>query len=188
MKADLKLLEDARSGDKHALVKIFDLYAPVLYKYVFRLCRDASMADDVVGEVFIKFLEHLSAGTGPSTNLRSYLFEMAYHLVVDHARSSHRTVPIDAVDLMHHDRYSIEATAENRMLFQAVRRAIGINLTGDQRHVVILRILEGLSHRETAALLGKEVGNVKVIQVRALSALRKALNYRAPEMRAAPGD
>lgn len=188
MKDDLKLLGAARKGDEHALIEIFDLYATALYKYVFRMCGDALMADDIVGDVFTKFLEHLSAGRGPSTNLRSYLFEVAYHLVVDEARSSHRTVPIEVLDSMPHDSYSTEGIAESRMFFARVRGAIQGHLTDDQRHVVILRLLEGFSHKETAALLGKEVGTVKVIQNRAIGALRKALDHRVLETRAVSGD
>ena len=48
-------------------------------------------------------------------------------------------------------------------------------LTDDQRHVMFLRFLEEFSLRETAAILDKTVGNVKVIQIRALARLRNYL-------------
>jgi RNA polymerase sigma factor (sigma-70 family) len=47
----------------------------------------------------------------------------------------------------------------------------------DQRHVIILRFLEGFSVHETAVIIGKEESNVKVIQNRAIAALRRALGY-----------
>jgi RNA polymerase sigma-70 factor (ECF subfamily) len=162
------------NGD--ALVEIFDLFAPALYRYAFRLCRDASMADHIVGDVFAKLLEQLSAGGGPRTNLRSYLYEMSYHLMVDEARYSHRSAPIEVVDFMHHDGCTTRASVEDRVLFETVLRAIQNDLTEDQRHVVTLRFLEGFSLKETAAILGKEVGSVKVIQTRAIGTLRKALD------------
>jgi DNA-directed RNA polymerase specialized sigma24 family protein len=84
--ADRTLLDAARRMDGDALVEIFDLYAPALYKYVLRVCPDTLMADHIVGDVFAKLLEHLSAGKGPSTNLRSYLYEIAYHLVLDESK------------------------------------------------------------------------------------------------------
>ena len=64
------------------------------------------------------------------------------------------------------------------MLFEAVIMAIKNQLTEDQRHVIILRFLEGFSLRETAAIIGKEVYNVKVIQNRGVAKLRKALDYK----------
>lgn len=164
--------------NREALVEIFDLYAPAPYKYAFRLCRDALVADHIVGDVFAKLLEHLSAGTGPTTNLRSYLYEMAFHRVVDEMHYSQRSVPIEALYFRHQDAYSTDTSVETRVLFEAALRAIKNDLTADQRHVVILRFLNGLSLKQTAAILGKEVGNIKVIQNRAIAVLRTTLDYQ----------
>ena len=166
-----------------ALVQIFDLYSQPLYNYTYRLCNDAWMADQIVGDVFAKLLEQLSAGRGPHANLRSYLYEIAYHIVVDETRYSHRTAPIEVVDLKYNDGNSIYLGVENRILFENVLRSIRNDLTEDQRHVVTLRFLEGFSVNETAAIIGKEVVNVKVIQHRALAALRKALDAQVVETR-----
>lgn len=86
MEAEITLLAAARKMDGDALLKIFDLYASALYKYSFRLCNNAVMADQIVGDIFVKLMEQFSTGRGPNTNLRSYLYEMAYHLVVDEKR------------------------------------------------------------------------------------------------------
>lgn len=67
------------------------------------------------------------------------------------------------------------------MLFKTVLRAIRNDLTDDQRHVIILRFLEGFSIKETALITGKKINNVKVIQNRAIAALRKALDNRIVE-------
>ncbi len=64
------------------------------------------------------------------------------------------------------------------MLFETVVAAIKKSLTEDQRHVIILRFLEGFSLRETADIMGKEVYNVKVIQNCGVAKLRKALGYK----------
>ena len=181
MEADITLLAAARKMDGDALRGIFDLYAPALYKYLFRLCNNAVTADQIVGDVFAKLLEHLSAGAGPRCNLRPYLFEIAYHLFVDEVRYSSRRAPIEAVDLIVSDRYSTPVSVENRMLFETVRRAIMNDLTQDQKHVIILRFFEGFSIKETALIIGKKVTNVKVIQNRAIASLRKLLDYQIVE-------
>ncbi len=173
----MTLLEAAKQMDREALVKIFDTYSPTIYNYAFRLCGDALMADYIVGDVFAKLIEHLSAGRGPSSNLRSYLYEMAYHLVVDESRYSNRTTKIEKADLLPQDKYSSNISVENRVLYKSIMRAIQSHLTVDQRHVIVLRFLEGFSVHETAAIIGKEESNIKVIQNRAIAALRKALGY-----------
>ena len=55
------------------------------------------------------------------------------------------------------------------------------DLTEDQRQVIILRYLEEFSLKETALIIGKKVNNVKVIQNRAVAALRKTLEYQVVE-------
>jgi RNA polymerase sigma-70 factor (ECF subfamily) len=178
MEADLILLDDARNMNQDALVKIFDLYSSALYNYALRLCNDPLEADQVVGDVFAKLLEQLSAGHGPSTNLRSYLYETTYHLVIDKSRYSRREAPLEVIDFLRPDGSSAMASLEDRIMFEKVVLAIKSDLTEDQRHVIILRFLEGFSLRETAEIIGKEVYNVKVIQNRGVAKLRKALDSR----------
>jgi RNA polymerase sigma-70 factor (ECF subfamily) len=178
MEADLILLDAARNMNQDALVKVFDLYSRALYNYALRLCNDPIEADQVVGDVFAKLLDQLSAGRGPSTNLRSYLYETTYHLVIDKSRYSRREAPLEAMDFLRQDGSVTALGLEDRMMFDTVILAIKDLLTEDQRHVIILRFLEGFSLRETAEIIGKEVYNVKVIQNRGVAKLRKALDFK----------
>jgi len=175
MESELSLLDAAKNMNQEALIKIFDLYSSALYNYALRICNDPLEADQVVGDVFAKLLDQLSAGNGPSTNLRSYLYETTYHLIIDKARYSRREAPLEAIDFVRSDGHAAITSFEDRLLFEAVIMAIKNQLTDDQRHVIILRFLEGFSLRETATIIGKEVYNVKVIQNRGVAKLRKAL-------------
>jgi RNA polymerase sigma-70 factor (ECF subfamily) len=178
MRTEIPLLEAAKKMDREALIEIFDLYSSALYNYALRLCSDPLKADHIVGDVFVKLLEQWSMGSGPSTNLRSYLYETTYHLIVDEARKDHREAPLEVIEFFRQDGSSASFNLENRMLFDAVILAIKSDLTEDQRHVIILRFLEGFSLRETADIMGKEVYNVKVIQNRGVAKLRKALGSK----------
>ena len=178
VEADITLLNSARQMNKEALVKIFDLYSSAIYNYALRICNDPLEADHIVGDVFAKLLEQFSNGHGPNNNLRSYLFEATYHLVIDRARSARRQAPLEAVDFLRADGQSTVSKSEDRILFESVIRIIKDQLTEDQRHVIVLRFLEGFSLQETATIIGKAVSNVKVIQNRAISALRKSLDHQ----------
>lgn len=175
MEANTTLLLAARRMDREALAQIFDLYVHALYKYAVNLCHDPGLADYIVGNVFAKLLEQLSCGNGPTTNLRSYLFEATYHLIIDEARYSYRRTPLDAADFLPYDDHSTSLEMENRDLFGRTLQVIQHELTDYQRHVIFLRYMEGFSLRETAAILGKSVNIVKAAQNRALGNLRKAL-------------
>src|SRR5215212_4922785 len=180
-----RLLEAASRMNVDALAKIFDLYAPAIYNYAFRLCRDPIASDQIVGDVFAKLSEDLSTGRGFIINLRAYLYELAYHLIVNEARYSQPLVPIKGDDLLDYVRYSADGSSKNWASFDAAMRAIMHDLKDDQRHVIILRFMEGFSLKETAAIIGKKVNNVKVIQNRAVAALRKILDYPIDEINGA---
>ena len=95
---EARLLMAARMFDQDALKTIFDSYAPVIYKYALRLCHVVIEADNIVGDVFALFLEQLAKGKGPTTNLRAYLFQIAYHVIVDQARDRRHTTQLDVAD------------------------------------------------------------------------------------------
>jgi RNA polymerase sigma-70 factor (ECF subfamily) len=176
METDASLLNAARTMDEDALVRIFERYASALYKYAFRLCGDPIAADQIVGDVFVKLLEQLSAGNGPTANLRSYLYETTYHRIVDEARYAQRRVPLEAVKWLDQRADSPFVRLEDRIMFEEILHAISQDLTDDQRHVIILRFMEEFSLRETAAIMGKTIDHIKVIQLRAIAALRKSLD------------
>lgn len=180
MNDGVTLLKAAQKLDEEAFTAIFDSYAPAIYKYALRLCHDPIEADNIVGDVFSQLLEQFANGRGPRTNLRSYLYQTAYHLVVDRSRDNKHTAPLEvAINVQEKERTVPTATQiEERVLMEALVSAMNSELTEDQRHVIILRFLEDFSLKETAQIIGKEVNNVKVIQNRGIAKLRKALEHQ----------
>jgi len=170
------LIEAAGSLDPEALEAIFDEYAPALYKYLLRLGVGPQEADQAVGDVFARLLEKFSEGKGPQTNLRSYLFQIAYHLIVDNARANQRTAPLDVADSVQEDMKPVQAQTEDKMLLQTLSAAIVQELTEEQKNVIVLRFQEGFSLKETAEISGKNVNAVKALQNRAINKLREALS------------
>lgn len=169
------LLQAARRLDQVALAEIFDLYAPAIYGYILRLCHDPEQADQIVGDVFSKLLEKLADRQGPHKNLRSYLYQIAYHLFIDQTRYDQHIAPIEIVEYISGEANSVQDEIENRALLDTVLLAINNDLTVDQRHVIVLRFLEGMDLQETARIVGKSANNVKVLQNRGIEKIRKVL-------------
>ena len=177
MRTDFQLLNAAKAGNQDALAQIFDLYAAALYRYALRSGCDPEMADDIVGDAFAKFIAEISSGKGPIVNLRSYLYRIAYHLIIDHKSSSRRSTPSGAAHSIEDYLHSSPPSLKEREMLEFALRAIQNDLTEDQQQVIVLRFLEDFSLKEIAEILGKEFGNIKVIQNRALAKLRKDLGY-----------
>jgi RNA polymerase sigma factor (sigma-70 family) len=74
-----------------------------------------------------------------------------------------------------------DIVAEKHMLLETVLRAIKNKLTENQRHVIVLRFFERFSLKGIAMIMEESAGNIKVIQNRAVEALRKALDNQTEE-------
>jgi len=177
MQEETALIEAISSLDQEALEAVFEEYAPALFKYLLRLGQGPQEADQVVGDVFVRLLEKLSEGKGPKTNLRSYLFQTAYHLVVDHSRDRKRAAPLEVAEIepVEDEAKSVQAQTEESLLLETLSSAIEAELTEEQRVVIVLRFQEGFSLKETAEIVGKKVNAVKALQNRAMTRLREAL-------------
>ncbi|MEJ5225686.1 MAG: sigma-70 family RNA polymerase sigma factor [Anaerolineales bacterium] len=175
MRDDLILLQGIRNRDKRAIVEVFDKYATAIYRYAYRLCGNETEADDVVGDVFAQLLDHIKAGNGPRDNLRAYIYQMAYHRIVDKSRREKHLAELS--DNIHSE--STEwphAKQEHNDLHAILIKTIQTHLTADQQHVILLRFFEGLSVHDTAEVLGKDHNNIKVIQSRGIAKLRQVLD------------
>jgi RNA polymerase sigma-70 factor (ECF subfamily) len=180
MVEDAALLEAARKLDRNALVAIFEQYAPPLYKYALRLSGDPAEADDVVGDVFSQLIDHLKRGKGPRDNLRSYLYQIAYHKVVDGSRQRKHTAALDDSIPSGPDAAPSSQQEDNEQL-RELQLAISRYLTEDQRNVIVLRFMEHFSLQEIVEITGRDINNVKVIQSRAVARLRQALSGSSGE-------
>lgn len=168
-------LDGARRFQEQTLADIYDAYSPELYRYAFRLLGHRQASEDLVAATFHRFLRALHSGGGPKEHLRAYLYRVAHNLAMD----AYRRKPIEAVPLEEIEANAslgdgLEENVEKGLAQESARAAIWL-LTDDQRQVIVLKYLQGLSNQEVADALGKPVGAVKSLQHRALNALRRIL-------------
>lgn len=173
---DLDLIKAIRQGDKTALIKVFEQYAPLIFRYALRLVGDVDVADDVVGDTFSEFIKQLERNKGPRENVRAYLYQIAYHKIVDNARHAKRIVELNDTTAPLQADANLDEDQESNAKLKAILDAMRVYLNDDQRHVVTLRLIEGFSLEETANVLNKSANNIKVIQNRAINKLRDTLN------------
>jgi RNA polymerase sigma-70 factor (ECF subfamily) len=110
--------------------------------------------------------------------LSAWLYRVAHNLIVDELRRrKHRDhESLDGVlgDTLGDNAESLDSLAGNAIAMERVRCAL-LELTADQRQVIIFKFLEGMSNAQVAEVTGKTVGAVKALQHRALDALRTQL-------------
>lgn len=177
MQDEPALHQAARQLDADALTDIFDCYAPAIYRYVYRICRDERVSDDIVGDTFSALLEQYSNGRGSQMNLRIYLFHTAYQLVVDHARQIQHLMDLE-LNIETPDCPAVlpsEPQLDEGVLLTKLSLALNNDLSELQRHVITLRFLEGFTLEETATVIGKSAKHVKAIQQSGVTRLRRSL-------------
>jgi len=175
MKDESAVLAAASSLDQDALAEIFDEYAPAIYKYLLRLGVSSQEADQTAGDVFARLLDKFAEGKGPRKNLRSYLFQIAYHLVIDESREMKRSTPLEVAESVSDDMAPVQSLAEENMLLEKISMTMERELTDEQRNVLVLRFQEEFSLKETAEIVGKNVNAVKALQNRGINKLREAM-------------
>ncbi len=170
------LLKRAHRFDPQALAALHDELYPQVYRYVSYRCDDAQVCEDISSEVFLRFLDVLKKNEQSVQSARGWLFGTANHLVMDHYRKIYRRKQ-ETLDNHHYlaDHHDTARETEDSLAAQEVRLAI-LNLTQDQQHVITLRFSQGLSLDETARVMGKSINAVKVLQFRALAALRRQMD------------
>jgi RNA polymerase sigma-70 factor (ECF subfamily) len=175
-----RVLQAARTGDPEGLERIYRELAPAVLGYL----RGQGVADpeDLAGEVFVALVERIRGFRGDERALRSFVFTIAHHRLVDARRRERRRRDLTA------DPHELAAAvgpvgdvAEEAM--QALGTAWALRaldaLTPDQRAVVLLRVLGELSVAEVARILGKTRGAVKTLQRRGLAALARSIQREA---------
>jgi RNA polymerase sigma-70 factor, ECF subfamily len=168
------LVERARSGDGAAFAALYDVFAPRVFRFFRFRVASADAAEDLTQRVFVKMIEQLPKYESRGIPFAAWLFRVARNAWIDEERTAHPAVSIDRIaesESVTDGPHELAAAAiESEMLRSAI-----VALSPDQREVIACRFFAGLSCRETAAQMGRSEGSVRVIQHRALAALRRQL-------------
>jgi RNA polymerase sigma-70 factor, ECF subfamily len=165
----------ARAGADWAWAEIYRDLAPSVLGYL--RARGADEPEDLAGEVFLQVVRDLGRFEGGEREFRAWVFVVAHHRLIDDARRRTRR-PVEAAgDLPTDELRSPDAQEEafDSIAAVRVRRLIG-RLAPDQRDVLLLRVLGGLTVAEVADVIGKRPGAVKALQRRGLATLERALS------------
>ncbi|MBE0611349.1 MAG: RNA polymerase sigma factor [Dehalococcoidia bacterium] len=172
-----ELAARAALGDRAAFERIYNLLVNDLYSYIRGQCRNETVAEDLVANVFLKAWRSAKGYRPSSHTFRRWIFTIARNEVRDYWRASQRTLPMVEFDISDERQPELEADpVETRRL---VQRALA-TLTEEQRQVVVLRYFSNKSHEEIATILGKREGAVRAQLMRALRQMRKVMGDATP--------
>ena len=170
------LVRLAQQRDEKAFAQLYEAYFDRIYRYIVIRIGDATEAEDMTQQVFLKVLHSISSFRWAGKPFSAWLFRIAHNQVVDHLRRKTRrtTVPIEEAPPIIDPGRNPEEALEIKMDMEQVSRAAR-ELTGAQREVISLRFAGGMSIAEVAKAMGRTEGAIKALQHSAIMALRKRL-------------
>jgi RNA polymerase sigma-70 factor (ECF subfamily) len=167
-----KLVVQAVNGNTDAFGDLYIIFVEKIYRYVFYHIKSKTAAEDITGEVFLKAWRAISSCRGKENAFSPWLYRIAHNQLVDEIRKRQRrpSLELDNVETIRDSENSVERYSEQQELLKLIDR-----LPSNQRRVIILKFIEGMGNREIAKIMGKSEGALRVMQMRALAALRKEL-------------
>jgi len=172
------LVPHAVDGSRRALQKVLRIIHPQVLRY----CRGRigggrqPTAEDVAQEICLAVATSIGSYEDKGRPFMAYVYGIAFNKVTDAHRALGRDkstpteeIPEDSAREATPEEWALEADGSNRM------RALLDTLSDKAKNIVILRVFNGLSAEETAAIVGSTPGAVRVAQHRALAQLRKNL-------------
>ena len=158
----------ARDGDTDALRYLYLRYADCVYGYVCSIVRDEHEAEDVTQHVFAKLPAALRRYEPRAAPFSAWILRVAYNAAIDHMRTR-RPVPCEEVRSN-----DVVDDVSGRERFADLRLALAA-LPAEQRDVLVLRFLVGLTPREVAERIGRSEDAVHGLQHRGRRSLRREM-------------
>jgi len=184
------VLGAAQSGDQEAFRALFRAHQPHLLRYLRALSGED--ADDIAGDTWVNVVRGLRTFSGSEPEFRAWLFTIARRRRSDRAKAQRRRPAAVLVDplvdpltaqsqLDSPTNESVEDAVGEIISTEAALRLVR-RLPREQAEVVLLRHLAGFDVAQTAEILGKTPGAVRILAHRGLRRLADELGGRRTEM------
>ncbi len=176
---DQELIERLRRRDPDAMSDLYDRYSRIVYSVILRVVRNASVAEELAQETFLRAWNRAGDFDAARGKLVPWLLTIARNRAIDYLRSTAGQQQSNTFELLSSERVTLFVKTEDRMLDleQARRiRAAFSQLNKNQREVLELAYFEGLSQSEMAEKLGQPLGTIKTWVRTALTNLRESFH------------
>jgi RNA polymerase sigma-70 factor (ECF subfamily) len=164
------LMLAVRTGSPSAFKELYEAYQKPLANFLYRMCWNRALVDDLVQEVFLRVWRSRESYE-PTAKVSTYLFRIASNLWINHAEKKKESA------LGEGDRTAGETPPDPLELGearQAVKRAVEA-LPEGERLCLVLSEYNGLKYAEISEVLGIPVGTVKSRIFSAVQRLKVAL-------------
>ena len=172
---DAALVRQCRMGDSVAMERLVLKYQNRIYNVILRICVNPDDAAELTQDTFVKIIENLDRFKEKSS-FYTWAFRIAVNLTLNYCQRNVRfgQRSLDAQESEHSWRAQTQLkeflrdesspdpaiVAQSRELCELVHKGLA-ELDNDQRTVIVLRDIEGMSYAQIAGVINVELGTVK---------------------------
>ena len=179
--SETDLIRRAQTRDTEAFCSLAELHSRRIYLLALHYCHDASDAEDLSQEVWLKAYRALPTFRFDSS-FYTWLRRITINTFLNYQRSnsSRKSLVVSNEDEDPGSSFASAETIYNKVLFESVMNALG-ELSASQRLTFLLRHYEGMSYDEIANAMNCSTGTAKKSVWRALEKLRTKLEINNEE-------
>lgn len=172
------LIQQARDGSREAFGLLYERHRATIARYVVARIRDVSDSEDLTEAIFESAWRAMGRYREQGVPFLAWLYRLAHNRVVDHYRALRPTITL--IPEVHESIEDTDAPLDLNIDSADLLKALH-TLTDDQREVIVLRFVQGMSGREVAEAMNKREDAVRALQFRALATLRRILAGDEPQ-------
>lgn len=165
-----------------ALEQLYSDYSKDIYRYLFSLCRDASLSEDLTSEVFLAVVKSIGAFRN-ECDVKTWLFSIARNKWFEYLRRKKRSIETEALDEFIEQKPSGSPSVEQTFLNDELIKRI-YKLIDDEkerpRKVTLMRI-DGYSFYEIGKACGISENSARVMFFRTKEKIRQKLKEEGYE-------
>jgi RNA polymerase sigma-70 factor (ECF subfamily) len=173
------VLHRIASGDPNAVRECIAEYGALVWALARRLSRTPADAEDATQEIFLDIWRSASRFDATQGSDKVFIAMIARRRLIDRLRKKSAEPPMDSVDTLETVAWSDPGTqSETSVEAEQAARAMA-GLKPEQKQVLELALLQGMTQTEIAARLGMPLGTVKSFMRRGLMRVRELMNLDA---------
>lgn len=158
------------------LEKFYDEHVDKVYKFFYIKCLDRSTAEDLTSETFVSFTNQIDSKE--IEDHKKYLYGIMRNIWLEFLKEKYKAQLTDYESIENFEEYAHNAVNDFEVTEDPIMRLMPYvkKLPEKQRMVVMMRVYENMSVRDTALALEKDIRYVKTTYNRGLNKLRQILN------------
>ena len=167
--------------DEEAFAAFYQRTARQIWAYLARVSGNATLADDLLQESYVRFLGAAAPWQHGEVACRNYLFRIATNLLRDHWR---RPQPAALDDVPEMALPTVDSRDSERIDSHALLGPALLKMKPRERQLLWLAYAEGYSHKEIAAITGLKSASIRLLLFRARHKMAGLLRRRELAVRA----